>query len=493
MHDFGKTSLIGLALVMAASSSAGAQASACKINDSSPYQLASAKTYLNKVRGTGKENEKDDRLRDAIGVITKDPEKIKNDLGREWHLSQALYLWTKRSPGKPVMTRGELGFTTRPTEQVDLLAAADSAFTAVETRAPQCADSVERFRRDLWTPIINQAIQITSDNPDSAEKLANRSLVIFRGEPHAYNLLANISTQRGDQATMIPRLRKVIEASGTDTANSAMRLAAMYNLGVALTTQADAASGADKSRLYGEARAVFESYLKEKPTDANAQAGLARALQATGDTAAIGNIFNDMLANPSAYSELQLFEAGVGAARAQRAADAARLFEAGLQRNPYYRDALYNLANMYMGLQDSEKMLPVTRRLVEVDPSNPNNWTLLAASYQVQAKKETNAARKKALNDSVLKYIEMGEKLPVAVTFSAFDHSGATHRLVGSVENRGTAARTFKARFEFLDATGKVVATKEQTVGPVPAKERMQFEVVVEQAGIVAFRYAPQT
>ena len=80
---------------------------------------------------------------------------------------------------------------------------------------------------------------------------------------------------------------------------------------------------------------------------------------------------------------------------------------------------------------------------------------------------------------------------PVAVSFSAFDHAGTTHRLVGNVENRSTAEKTFKARFEFLDATGKVVATKEQTIGPVPSKDRMQFEVVVEQAGIVAFRYAP--
>ena len=474
MHDFGKSSLIGVALALVASSAAGAQGSACRINDSSPYQLASAKTYLNKVRGTGKENEKDDRLRDAIGVLTKEPEKIKNDLGREWQLSQALYLWTKRSPTKPVMTRGELGFTTNTQQPVDLLAATDSAFTAVETRAPQCADSVERYRRDLWTPIINQAIQITAENPDSAEKLANRSLIIFRDTPHAYNLLANIATQRGDNSQMIPRLRKVIEASGTDTANSEMRLGALYNLGVALATQADAAEGAEKTRLYGEARSAFETYLKEKPTDANAQAGLARALQATGDTAAIGNIFGEMLANPSKYSELQLFEAG-------------------LERNPYYRDALYNLANMYMGLQEGNKMLPVARRLVEVDPSNPNNWTLLAASYQVLAKNESNAAKKKALNDSVVKYIEKGDKLPVAVSFSAFDHAGATHRLVGNVENRSAAEKTFKARFEFLDATGKVVATKEQTIGPVPSKERLQFEVVVEQAGIVAFRYAPLT
>ena len=493
MHDYGKASLVAIGLALMASTTAGAQASACRINDSSPYQLASAKTYLNKVRGTGKESEKDDRLRDAVRVVTENPEKIKNDLGREWQLAQALYLWKRLDTKGEINTRGELGYTTRPDEKVDLLLAVDSAFTAVETRAPECADSVARFRRDLWTPIINEAIQITATNPDSAEKLANRSLVIFRGAPHAYNLLANIATQKGDRATMVPRLRKVIEASGTDTANREMRQAAMFNLGVALTTEAEAATGADRTRLFGEARSMFEAYLKERPGDANAQAGLSRALQATGDTAAVVNLFAGMLADPAKYNEIQLFEAGVGAARAKRHQDAAKLFEAGLQKNPYHRDALYNLANMYLGMQEATKMHATVRRLIEVDPSNPNNWTLLAASYQAMARTEENAARKKALNDSVLKYIEKGEKLPVALTFTAFDHSGATHRLTGTIENRSSAAKTYNVRFEFLDASGKVVATKEQSVGPVAPKGTSPFEVVVEQSGIVAYRYAPLT
>lgn len=493
MHDFGKSSLIGIALALVASTTAEAQGGACRINDSSPFQINSAKVYLNKVRGTGKDTEKDDRLRDAVRVVTDEPEKIKNDLGREWQLSQALYLWAKRDRENKIDTRGEVGYTTRTDEPLDLLAAADSAFTAVERRAPECADSVRRYRRDLWTPIINKAIQLTAENPDSAEKLANRSLVIFRDSPHAYNLLGNIAVQSGDNAKMIPRLRQVIEVSGTDTANTAVRHSAMYNLGVALSNQADRASGAEKTRLYGEARALFEQYLAEKPGDSNARAGLSRALQAMGDTAAIGNIFEAMLNNPAQYTDVQLFEAGVGAARGKRQAEAAKLFEAGLEKNKYHRDALYNLANMYMGLEQGDKMQATTRRLLEVDPSSPNNWKLLAASYQVMARTETNAAKKKALNDSVVKYIERGDKLPVALTFTAFDHSGATHRLAGTVENRSAAAKTFTVRFEFLDANGSVVATKEQSVGPVAPKAAQPFEVVVQQSGIVAYRYAPLT
>ena len=492
MHDFGKSSLIGVALALVASSAAGAQASACRINDSSPYQINSAKTYLGKARGA-RDSETDARLRDAVRVVTTDPEKIKNDIGREWQLSQALFLWAKQPSAKPTMTRGQLGYTTRTNDQVDLLAAVDSAFTAVETRAPQCADSVEIFRRDLWLPLINQAIQLSATNPDSAEKLANRSLVIYRGAPNAYEVLANIALNQGNDEQAIPRLRQVIEAAGTDTAHRDMRLTAMYNLGIKLTTAAEAATGDAKSRLYSDARSVLQAYVKEKPDETRAQAALARVLQATGDTTAVVSLYGEMLANPARYTEVQLFEAGVGAARAKRNDDAARLFEAGLEKNRYHRDALYNLANIYMGLEAGDKMLPVVRRLIEVDPSNPNNWTLLAASYQVMARGEQNAAKKKALNDSVLKYIDRGEKLPVAMTFSAFDHAGATHRLAGQVENRSDAAKTFKVRFEFLDANGAVVATKEQSIGPVAPKASSPFEVVVEQSGIVAYRYAPLT
>ena len=491
MHAYGKSSLIGVALALVASTTAEAQ-QACRINESSPYQINSAKVYLNKARAPGAK-EAPDRLRDAVRVVTEDPEKIKNDLGREWHLSQALYLWAKRDTANTIDTRGEVGYTTRTNEPIDLLAAVDSAFTAVEQRAPQCADSVRRFRRDLWTSVINPAIQLAATNPDSAAKLARRSLIIYRDAPHAHNVLATIAGQRGDEAGMLPHLRAVIEASGTDTTHRAVRQSALYNLGVALTNQASAAPEAQKAGLYAEARRHLEAYLQEKPGDANAQAALARTLQATGDTSAVANIFSGMIENPAQYTEVQLFEAGVGAARAKRNEEAAKLFEAGLQKNPYHRDALFNLANMYMTIEQPAKMHETTKRLVAVDPSNPNNWTLLAASYQVMARKEENAAKKKALNDSVLKYIQKADKLPVAVTISGFDHSGATHRLSGRVENRSESPKTFTAKFEFLDASGNVVATKEQAVGPVPAKGTANFEVVVEQAGIVAYRYSPLT
>ena len=136
-------------------------------------------------------------------------------------------------------------------------------------------------------------------------------------------------------------------------------------------------------------------------------------------------------------------------------------------------------------------MLPVARRLTEVDPGNPDNWRLLAAAYQLQNRQATTAAAKKASTDSLIRYLERSDKLPVRVAISGFQHQGAKHTLTGSIENLGTAAATYPLKVEFLDKTGAVVATQTTSVGPVAAKAKAEFTVTVEQPGIVAFRYAP--
>ena len=88
-------------------------------------------------------------------------------------------------------------------------------------------------------------------------------------------------------------------------------------------------------------------YLKEFPGDMRAQSAIATAQLKWGDVAAARRLFDEMLANPDKYTDLNLLEAGVGAARAAKGAMAAQLFEAGLKKNPYSRDGLFNLATVY--------------------------------------------------------------------------------------------------------------------------------------------------
>lgn len=491
MNVFRRTGLL-VAALSTASAVAGAQGK-CDINEGSPYQINSAKIYLGKVQ-SGKESERESHLKNAVKVLTENPDRINNQLGRNWLLARAYYEWGQRKQYKETLVarRGDLGFVSNPDATIDLVAAMDTALTFVESQAPQCATDAMRFRRNMFGTLFNPAVELfNADVTDSAASLVNRALLIYKGSPHAYMMLAQAAIKKNDAPTALAQFRRAIEASGTDTSYAKVKRQAMYNLSVSLISQAEEQTGAQQKATLAEARTLLETYVKEAPGEAAAQQALARVLTMSGDTAAVANVYAEMLANPAKFTDIQLFEAGSNAALAKRNEEATKLLEAGLAKNPYFRDALYNLSNVYFVQERADRMLPMVRRLIEVDPSNPDNYRLLAAAYQLQAKTTKDAKAKKVQQDSLLAYLDRSTKMPVRVTFTNFSHSGATHTLSGAVENLGTASKSYDLKVEFLDAQGKVVATKTANIGAVDAKARKDFTVTVQQQGIAAFRYTP--
>ena len=63
--------------------------------------------------------------------------------------------------------------------------------------------------------------------------------------------------------------------------------------------------------------------------------------------------------------------------------------------NPYHRDVLYNLSRLYLLDSAYNKGLPLARTLVTVDPSNPDNYQLIAIAY-ASMKKGYDAKLKEA-------------------------------------------------------------------------------------------------
>src|SRR6185369_14129589 len=124
----------------------------------------------------------------------------------------------------------------------------------------------------------------------------------------------------------------------------------------------------------------------------NARQNLQAALLIAGDTASATKSYSEMLANPSGFEYQDLINAAVTASRSSKNADAAKLFEAALQANPYSRDALFNLAVTYLNLGQNEKVPPIVTRLVAVDPGNPQDYTLAARAYVDIAKTRKGAA-----------------------------------------------------------------------------------------------------
>ena len=487
---------LAMAAVMTGALAGSARAQACKVNEGGNFQLTSGRIYVNKAyEKNAKVDERPTHLRNAVKVLTENAEKISNPVGRHMLLGKALYFWTREPNISHQPLRGTLGYTTNTNQPQDLLAAIDTSFDFVEAQIPACADSLRIFRRVLVVQALNAGIELINANQlDSATKLIERSLVIFPNSANAYNALNVIAAKKGDTTAMANTARKVLEVTKGDTsaAIKKLRLTATYNLAVQLIGRGEAGA-ADKPALFAEARQLLQSYLAEVPGDPNAQQALARIATASGDTTAVAAIYADMMSNPSKFTDIQLFEAGSALAMAKKYDDAVKLYEAGLQSNPYYRDALFNLATVYFERKEYDRMVPIATRLVQIDPSNPDNWRQLAAAYQGMMRTAKDPKVKKAHQDTLLKYLSKSDSMPVKVSFSDFRHAGAKHTLQGMVENRGKKPGTYTLKIEFVDRQGTVVSTEQAVVGPVAPNQSVPFTVTTEKTGIAAFRYAPIT
>jgi tetratricopeptide (TPR) repeat protein len=487
-----------------ASAQASAQAAAeCKIDTDKPGQLKTAKNALARaIAGIGDPAKS---ASDAIKELDKNSAKIRgqNEPGYHMILGQT-YAWYLARPGQAaVVRRGDIGFTTQPETTIDLLAAADSAFDAVERAVPGCAAETNDYRRPAWAPLVNAAAElVNNDQLDSAEKIIKRADVIYQGSPHTSYFSAIIAQKRNDLPGAIAANKRTLdmitaEQAAKDEGAGQIRNQVMYNYAVLLSAQADRETGEQQKATARTAAAAYKTFLETYPNDeqrTGAQAGMGRMMAILGDTAAVASVFSEMVADPSKYTDSQLLEGGTNAFNAGRFDAAAKLFEAVLQRNPYYRDALFNLANTYWSQKDWTKMMPVAQRLSQVDPHNEDAWQLLAIAYKGRgdvAKASKNLALERAMYDTAVKHVEKKNALGSKVAFTQFSHDGAKHTLRGTVENTSAKAATYTIRFEFLDKDGKPVAAKEVTVGPVEAKKSAPFVVEVSQTGIVAFRYAP--
>src|SRR5690606_13128864 len=115
----------------------------CKINDGSPYQLAGARNYVTMAANARYPSEIPKHLANAIKVLTDDPEKIKNETGRNFLLLRTYAQYLQREGTAYIMRRGDLGFTKNPDGMHNILLAIDSAATSLIAAQPECKERVE--------------------------------------------------------------------------------------------------------------------------------------------------------------------------------------------------------------------------------------------------------------------------------------------------------------------------------------------------------------
>jgi tetratricopeptide (TPR) repeat protein len=494
-----------VALSLAAAATAGgaqkpaakpaAQAPKCDIQSQGSTRVSAAYEALQRFNGAQTEAEKPKALSDAVKSLTSPLDKPEAETARQWVLGQALVAWTL-IPGQPTVgTRGSFGYATNPEGTVDILYAADSVFDAVIAAVPDCAEQIENMRRLPYVQTVNKAVELfNGGNTDSARVLAERAMVIYPDAAPTYHLLGNIAVKQQDYPKAAELLGKAAELAKGDSSLTDVRRTALESVAMITQNQAQAAQGEEQKALAAKAAGYFRDLLEMQPGNSNAQTGLAQALALSGDTAAVAGIYAKMIAQPDQYSSFELLDTGVGALNNQRNAEALQLIEASVARNPYYRDGLFALSYAYDATGDYPKMVDAVRRLLAVDPSNPDNYNLLVKAYQGMLSTQTDNKAKKAYTDSLVRATASAQKMPVRVTFGDFQQPSATQRVLnGTVENLGAAPADFVLKLEFLDASGNVVTTKEETVAAVDPKASKTFAVQAEGQGIVAFRYAPLT
>ena len=483
--------LVGLSVVLPLGGQAGAQ-DKCVIEDGKPFQLNGAKQYVIMAANSRKDDEIPKHLANAIRVLTDAPEKIKNEPGRQYLLLRTYRQWLEKEEGTYVMNRGKMGYTANPQGTQNLLLAVDSAATKLEQLMPECRATVRPFRQRFFSEILNKSIAaMNADQSDSASYYAHLSLQVAGADPRPWNVLSAVYQKVNQLDSAMYAMDQVITLSGSDSVYTKVKQQSRYNLAVMRLTRAEGATGTAKDADIAAARGLLEAYLKDTPGDANAAQALGRALRLSGDTAAVANMFGDILKSPEKFTADQLFEAASNASAGGRDTDAMALFEAGFVKNPNHRFALYNYANMLFSTKDTERMGPAVRRLMSLDPNFDRGWRLVAGFWQLKARAETDAAKKRVFNDSTLFYLDRQSKTNPRVDITLAATSGTSFQLQGAVMNDGQAAGSWTMKLELLDETGAVVATKDVAIGPVEPGSGTTFSVKVEAPKAVAFRYAP--
>ncbi|HEX6806504.1 MAG TPA: hypothetical protein VF118_00875 [Gemmatimonadaceae bacterium] len=498
--------VVGCVLVWSAFAAPGAaaqkngkqgEAGKCGIDFGSNDQVKSAYNQLTVLGlSSGKPDDARKKIKSAISALTSKSDFGKDQMARDVVLGQALVAWFD-TPGSPAVASGaDLGYPSSA-GQVDVLAAADSAFTPAETAHPDCADQIDGYRQQPWARLVNQIGPLINGNKDdSAQVILNHAITIYKKSPYNYYFQGQLAQRKKDWPTAATAYAKASELStpdlvAKDTSVKAVKEFSEFSAAFAQLQAGQALSGTQQQDAMKKAADLYRTYLKDYPQGENAQpaqAGLTVALKASGDTASLGQMWKDMIANPTKYTDAQLFDAGTQAFTQQQYPTAVQLMEDGQKSNPYLRAGLFNLANAYWKNNQFDKMQPVADTLTKIDPDNPDNYQLLAIAYQGMQKTASDPKQKKALSDSVNTYVTAGDKLPVHVQFTEFTHDGDKFTLKGSMQNASTKPVTAALNVKFLDKTGQVVTSQSTSVQLAP-NETKPFAVSPVGASIVAYRY----
>ena len=477
----------------AAAAAAPAQPT-CTIETLQPSPLGIAYLQRQKVVAAKTPDDAMKAIREAMKALFDDKNKS-NTLGRDYMLAQFYILAAEYGD---VQTRGALGMPGDKTAPVDLIVGADSLFSIAEKAVPACAQESAQWREyKPYQNLVQAAYKAMSANSaDSAERFARRAQLLSKSGAQPYDVLWRVAKAHNDEAGQISNLQAAADKLAGDSLNGNVRANFLFNLGRIQQEFADKKTErAAKVQLYRDAAKAYMQVLREFPTAEEtpfALMGIKTSSLNCADTALVLAAVELVKGATARYNDVTNAQAGVMYTCVGKSNDAVTMFDAASKQNPYSRDYLYNLAAMLYEAKRSAEMMPVLKRLIAIDPSNPENVMLFAYAFKGLSDAEGNAAAKRVLIDSVNYYGKVADDMSQVhkVVYTEFDRLKDRTVLAGQVENKGKAARTFTIEFEFIGKDGAVLAKQTATVANVAAGGVGDFTVEIPIGGVLGVRYA---
>jgi tetratricopeptide (TPR) repeat protein len=366
-------------------------------------------------------------------------------------------------------------------QQGDIVGA-DSALTKAETMLPACKKDISEVRYAAWVPLINAGITFTKEQKnDSALALYREANSIYRDKSLAFLNAGVIYANAKQVDSAIANFQKASEiaeqTNAVEDRNSATR-----NWGALL----------QQAGRHQEAIPILEKYVGWMPKDVEVKRALANSYRATGQTDKAKAIDAEVGASPGAAGQPVAAAASadeMGAAvqlyNEKKYTEAATAFEKVLSTEPYNRDALYGLANAYVGVK-SPKLADAATRLVGIEPSNEEAVRLLANGLRM-AKKETQA------NKIAVQLLGMPTSVKITQFAPTADGATITGTATGregqNAQGKPLVPKPITLIFEFLDPKGAVLSNQEVPVPALKAGESHPIEIKAQGTGIAAWRY----
>lgn len=364
---------------------------------------------------------------------------------------------------------------------------ADSAFTRAATLAQQCESEIQKYRTRAWSALMVGAQEfVEQKNIDSARILYRAANRINGTAPHGFVALAGIFYDAGQTDSALIYFDRAAATNPAEPAYVKLRNQAAFNAAVILLN----------SSRYGEAVAAFHRYLGLEPADVAAKKALAKAFRGAGMPDSAQALERFLVANAGADSGGAAGEDGVseddlmGIAGKQfddkNYKEAAATFGRVLALNPASRDALFNLANSYLAMEQGGDIAAAAGKLIQIEPLSEYAYSLQAQGYKLAGDQ-----------DGLFKAVVAREALVVNVEIQSMKITADGATLLGKItgrdardeNNKQIPPRELTIVVEFPGEGGVVVASQEVKIAALKAGETAEFSATGKGAGVKGWRY----